>query len=203
MKYNIGVFKIVSEAGTAAGVRRIEAVTGAAALSYMAANVQLLNDAAAQLKIAPESLPEKLMALVQHNKDLTKELQGLKAKLAGYAAADWLADAVDVGGIKVLAKQTEGLDADAQLDVVDQLKNKLGAAVVLLVTLEGDKASLVAGVTKAQSKQFKAGDLVRDIAEQLGGKGGGRPDMARGACSASAPIAVALDGVAAWVNSRL
>ena len=200
---DIGIFKIVSEAGTAAGVRRIEAVTGAAAFSHLAANAQRLNDAAGQLKVAPELLPEKLMALVQHNKDLTKELQGLKAKLAGYAAADWLADAVDVGGIKVLAKQTEGLDADAQLDVVDQLKNKLGAAVVLLVTLEGDKASLVAGVTKAQSKQFKAGDLVRDIAEQLGGKGGGRPDMARGACSASAPIAVALDGVAAWVNSRL
>ena len=199
---DIGLFKIISESGTAAGVRRIEAVTGSEALTVIQSSAHLISNVAGQLKVAPEQLAEKLSGLMQLNKDLTKEVGILKAKLASLAAADWIAEAVDVNGIKVLAKRVEGLDANAQLDAVDQLKNKLGAAVVLLVNIDGDKASVIAGVTKAESKQYKAGDLIRDFAQQTGGKGGGRPDMARGACPVTKELDIALARVVDWVAER-
>ncbi|HEY7773361.1 MAG TPA: alanine--tRNA ligase, partial [Marinagarivorans sp.] len=199
---DIGLFKIVAEAGIAAGVRRIEAVTGAQALAQVARTDQALQAAAALLKTSPDQLGEKLSALVQSQKDLTKEITALKGQLAGYAATQWVDEAVAVGGIKVLAKRTENMDANAQLDAVDQLKNKLGAAVVLLVNVEGDKAALVAGVSKAESKQFKAGDLIREFAQKMGGKGGGRPDMARGACPVTDGLDEAIAGVKDWVAER-
>ncbi len=199
---DIGLFKIISEAGTAAGVRRIEAVTGEQALQAVNNAAALMASIASQMKASPEQLAEKLGALMQQNKELVKEVGGLKAKLAGFAAAEWVAEAVEVNGIKVLAKRVEGLDANAQLDAVDQLKNKLGAAVVLLVNVDGDKASVIAGVTKAESKKYKAGDLMREFAQKTGGKGGGRPDMARGACPVSAELDEALAQVADWVASR-
>ena len=199
---DIGLFKIISEAGIAAGVRRIEAVTGVPALEYVAQLDRQLLAASAQLKATPDQLFEKLTALVQSQKDLTKEVASLKGRLAGYAASEWLSEAVEINGLKVLAKRTEGLDANAQLDAVDQLKNKLGAAVVLLVNVDGDKATLIAGVTKAESKQYKAGDLIRDFAQKMGGKGGGRPDMARGACPASDGLDQAIAEVADWVAGR-
>ena len=199
---DIGLFKIISEAGIAAGVRRIEAVTGEQALEYVAQLDRQLATASAQLKASPEQLSEKLSALIQAQKDLTKEVASLKGQLAGYAATEWLSEAVDVDGIKVLAKRTEGLDANAQLDAVDQLKNKLGAGVVLLVNVDGDKASLIAGVTKAESKRYKAGDLIRDFAQKVGGKGGGRPDMARGACPVAENLDQAIAGVVDWVAGQ-
>ncbi|MDZ7924560.1 MAG: alanine--tRNA ligase [Marinagarivorans sp.] len=200
---DLGLFKVVSEAGVAAGVRRIEAVTGAEALNLLNAKSALLQDSAEQLKVSAEQLPEKVGQLLQQNKEASRQLQTLKAKLASLEASEWLADAIDVNGVKVLAKKTEGLDADAHLDVVDNLKNKLGAAVVLVVNIEGDKANLVAGVTKAESKQLKAGDLIRDIAAQLGGKGGGRPDMARGAGIASDNLDAVLASIPTWVEAKL
>ena len=199
---DIGLFKIISEAGIAAGVRRIEAVTGEQALEYVAQLDRQLATASAQLKASPEQLSEKLSALIQAQKDLTKEVASLKGQLAGYAATEWLSEAVDVNGIKVLAKRTEGLDANAQLDAVDQLKNKLGAGVVLLVNVDGDKASLIAGVTKAESKRYKAGDLIRDFAQKVGGKGGGRPDMARGTCPVAENLDQAIAGVVDWVAGQ-
>ena len=199
---DIGLFKIISEAGIAAGVRRIEAVTGEQALEYVAQLDRQLATASAQLKASPEQLSEKLSALIQAQKDLTKEVASLKGQLAGYAATEWLSEAVDVDGIKVLAKRTEGLDANAQLDAVDQLKNKLGAGVVLLVNVDGDKASLIAGVTKAESKRYKAGDLIRDFAQKVGGKGGGRPDMARGTCPVAENLDQAIAGVVDWVAGQ-
>ncbi|BCD98241.1 alanine--tRNA ligase [Marinagarivorans cellulosilyticus] len=199
---DIGLFKIISEAGIAAGVRRIEAVTGEQALDYVAQLDRQLAAASAQLKASPEQLSEKLSALIQAQKDLTKEVTSLKGRLAGYAATEWLSEAVEVNGIKVLAKRTEGLDANAQLDAVDQLKNKLGAGVVLLVNVDDDKASLIAGVTKAESKRYKAGDLIRDFAQKVGGKGGGRPDMARGACPVADNLDQAIAGVVDWVEKQ-
>ncbi|WP_053980553.1 alanine--tRNA ligase [Marinagarivorans algicola] len=199
---DIGLFKIVSEAGTAAGVRRIEAVTGEQALQVINNTAALMANIASQMKASPEQLAEKLSVLMQQNKELLKEVGGLKAKLAGFAAAEWVAEAVEVNGIKVLAKRVEGLDANAQLDAVDQLKNKLGAAVVLLVNVDGDKASVIAGVTKAESKKYKAGDLMREFAQKTGGKGGGRPDMARGACPVNTLLDEALAQVVDWVASR-
>ncbi len=200
---DLGLFKVISEAGVAAGVRRIEAVTGEEALGLLNAKAALLQDSAEQLKVAVEQLPEKVGQLLQQNKDASRQLQLLKAKLASLEASEWLMDAVDVGGVKVLAKKTEGLDADAHLDVVDNLKNKLGAAVVLVVNVDGDKANLVAGVTKAESKQLKAGDLIRDISMQLGGKGGGRPDMARGAGLVGDNLDAVLASVQEWVQVKL
>jgi alanyl-tRNA synthetase len=200
---DLGLFKIISEAGVAAGVRRIEAVTGQEALSLLNAKATLLQDSAEQLKVAVEQLPEKVSQLLQQNKEASRQLQLLKAKMASLEASEWLVDAVDVGGVKVLAKKTEGLDADAHLDVVDNLKNKLGAAVVLIVNIDGDKANLVAGVTKAETKLLKAGDLIRDVAAQLGGKGGGRPDMARGAGLAGNTLDAVLAGIPAWVQAKL
>ena len=199
---DIGVFKIISESGIAAGVRRIEAVTGAQALESIAQLDKQLLAASTQLKASPDQLSEKLAALIQSQKDLTKEVAALKGRLAGYAASEWLSEAVEINGLKVLAKRTEGLDANAQLDAVDQLKNKLGAAVVLLVNVDGDKATLIAGVTKSESRQYKAGDLIRDFAQKMGGKGGGRPDMARGACPVGEGLDQAIAEVSDWVAER-
>ncbi len=200
---DIGFFKITAESGISAGVRRIEAVTGEVAQSLIQEDSAKLNKIAGLLKSSQDQIEEKLLALLAQNKELGKELQGANAKLASVAASDWASEAVDVKGIKVLAKRVEGLDADAQMDAVDQLKNKLGSAVILLVATNGDKASIVVGVTKAESKRLKAGDLMKDFAKKVDGKGGGRPDMARGACSSSADITGALSGVAAWVESSI
>jgi alanyl-tRNA synthetase len=200
---DIGLFKIVADVGIAAGVRRIEALTGAQALAWLQNTDRLLGTVAAQLKTSVDNISEKLNALLQSNKDLTRELQVVKGKLAAYSATEWAAEASDVNGVKVLAKRVEGLDADALLNAVDQLKNKLGAAVVLLVNVEGDKASLVAGVTKIESARYKAGELIADFAKKMGGKGGGRPDMARGACPVTDALDTAIQEVPQWVISQV
>lgn len=177
---DIALFKIVSEGGVAAGVRRIEAVTGAAALAYLNGAEEQLKEAAGLVKGNRDNLLDKLTGLVERNRQLEKELEQLKAKAASAAGDDLSGSAVDVKGVKVLAHRLDGLDGKALLALVDQLKNKLGRAVILLGGVSDDKVVLVAGVTQDLTAQLKAGDLMKQAAAAVGGKGGGRPDMAQG-----------------------
>jgi alanyl-tRNA synthetase len=177
---DIALFKIISEGGVAAGVRRIEAVTGAAALAYLNAAEEQLKEAAVLVKGNRDNLLDKLGGLVERNRQLEKELEQLKAKAASAAGDDLSGSAIDVKGVKVLAHRLDGLDGKALLALVDQLKNKLGRAVILLGGVSDDKVVLVAGVTQDLTAQLKAGDLMKQAAQAVGGKGGGRPDMAQG-----------------------
>ena len=177
---DIGLFKITSEGGVAAGVRRIEGVTGAAALAWLNGAEEQLKEAASLVKGSRDNVLEKLAGLLERNRQLEKELDQLKAKAASAAGNDLAGSAVDVNGIKVLAARLDGLDGKALLAMVDQLKNKLGSAVILLGGVQDDKVVLVAGVTQDLTGKLKAGDLMRQAAATVGGKGGGRPDMAQG-----------------------
>ena len=177
---DIGLFKITSEGGVAAGVRRIEGVTGAAALAWLNGAEEQLKEAATLVKGSRDNVLDKLSALIERNRLLEKELEQLKAKAASAAGNDLAGAAVDVKGIKVLASRLDGLDGKALLAMVDQLKNKLGSAVILLGGVFEDKVVLVAGVTQDLTGKLKAGDLMRQAAAAVGGKGGGRPDMAQG-----------------------
>ncbi|WP_120993106.1 alanine--tRNA ligase [Stutzerimonas urumqiensis] len=177
---DIGLFKIVSEAGVASGVRRIEAVTGAAALGYLNQADEQLKTAAQLVKSTRDNLIDKLTGLLERNRQLEKELEQVKAKAASAAGSDLAGSAVEVGGVKVLSARIEGADGKALLALVDQLKNKLGEAIILLGSALDGKVVLVAGVTAGLSARFKAGDLMRQAAAVVGGKGGGRPDMAQG-----------------------
>jgi len=177
---DIAVFKIVSEGGVAAGVRRIEAVTGAAALGYLNAAEEQLKEAATLVKGNRDNLLDKLSAVLERNRLLEKQLEQLQAKAASAAGDDLSSSALDVKGVKVLAVRLDGQDGKALLALVDQLKNKLGRAVILLGGVHEDKVVLVAGVTKDLTGQLKAGDLMKQAAAAVGGKGGGRPDMAQG-----------------------
>ena len=201
---DIGLFKIVSEGGVAAGVRRVEAITGDNALAW----VQHLNAtalrAAAAMKTQPAELPDRIAALQDQLKSLEKELEQARAKLAS-SAGNALADqAVSVKGVQLLAAQVQVADPKDLRAMVDQLKDKLKSAIVLLAAVGADsKISLVAGVTADLSGKVKAGDLLGHVAGQVGGKGGGRPDMAMGGGTQPAALPAALKGVAAWVESRL
>ncbi|MGH8352849.1 MAG: alanine--tRNA ligase [Pseudomonas sp.] len=177
---DIGLFKIASEGGVAAGVRRIEAVTGAAALAYLTGAEEQLREAAALVKGSRDNLLDKLGAVLERNRQLEKELEQLKAKAASAAGSDLAGSAIDIKGVKVLAARLDGLDGKALLALVDQLKNKLGRAVILLGGVLDDKVVLVAGVTQDLTGQLKAGELMKQAAAAVGGKGGGRPDMAQG-----------------------
>jgi alanyl-tRNA synthetase len=200
---DIGLFKIVAEQGIASGVRRIEAVTGEQALAWVAAEEERLQRIAGLLNANRDEVDDKVSRLVERNKKLEKELEQLKAKLASAAGSDLAAQAVEVAGTKVLAAQLDGVDPKALRDTLDQLKNKLGSAVVLLAAVSGDKVSLVAGVTPDRTDRVKAGDLVRTIAEMVGGKGGGRPDMAQAGGSRPEALPQALAAVEPWVRERL
>ncbi|MBJ2288136.1 alanine--tRNA ligase [Pseudomonas sp. MF6755] len=177
---DIALLKIVSEGGVASGVRRIEAVTGAAALAYLNAAEEQLKEAATLVKGSRDNLIDKLSAVLERNRALEKQLEQLQAKAASAAGDDLSASAVDVKDVKVLAARLDGQDGKALLALVDQLKNKLGRAVILLGSVHEDKVVLVAGVTKDLTGQLKAGDLMKQAAATVGGKGGGRPDMAQG-----------------------
>src|SRR5476649_544404 len=177
---DIALLKITSEGGVAAGVRRIEAVTGAAALAYLNAAEDQLKEAATLVKGNRDNLLDKLSAVIERNRLLEKQLEQLQAKAASAAGDDLSAAALDVKGVKVLAVRLDGQDGKALLALVDQLKNKLGRAVILLGSVHEDKVVLVAGVTKDLTGQLKAGDLMKQAAAAVGGKGGGRPDMAQG-----------------------
>ena len=177
---DIGLFKIVSEGGVAAGVRRIEALTGEHALNYLNSAEEQLKEVAALVKGSRDNLLDKLGGVIERNRQLEKELEQLKAKAASAAGNDLAGSAVEVKGVKTLAARIDGLDGKALLALVDQLKNKLGSAVILLGGVLDDKVVLVAGVTQDLTGKLKAGDLMRQAAATVGGKGGGRPDMAQG-----------------------
>jgi len=200
---DIGLFKIISETGVAAGVRRIEAVTGANALDWIASRDKALAIIAGLLKSAPDKAPEKLKQLLDLTRQLEKQLEKLQAQMASSAGNDLASQAVDVSGIKVLAVKLEQADPKSLRDLADQLKNKLGSAAIVLAVVEGDKVSLVAAVTKDKMDKIKAGDLVNLVAQQVGGKGGGRPDMAMAGGNNPAGLAAALAQVPEWVKARL
>ncbi|KMM86362.1 alanyl-tRNA synthetase [Pseudomonas taetrolens] len=189
---DIGLMKIISESGVASGIRRIEAVTGAAALAYLNAAEEQLKEAATLIKGSRETLLDKLSSVLERNRQLEKQLEQLQAKAASAAGDDLSSSAVDVKGVKVLTARLDGQDGKALLALVDQLKNKLGRAVILLGSVHEDKVVLVAGVTKDLTGQLKAGDLMKQAAAAVGGKGGGRPDMAQGGGVDAAALDAAL-----------
>ncbi len=199
----IGLMRIVSESGVAAGVRRIEAVTGSAALSLFANTSKTLEHTAQLLKTNAANVSDKVEQLVAHNRQLEKDISALKSKLASASSGDLITKAVEVNGIKVLSLRLEGVDAKLLRDSVDQLKNKLGTAVVILAVVDDGKVSLVSGVTKDATTRVKAGDLMRFVAEQVGGKGGGRPDMAQGGGTDESALEGALASVVPWVTEKL
>ncbi|MBX3694295.1 MAG: alanine--tRNA ligase [Steroidobacteraceae bacterium] len=200
---DIGLFKILGESGVAAGVRRIEAITGAAALDHVEANDELLREVAGLVRGTRDDLGEKLRAALERTRELEKEVRALKDKLASGQGTDLAAGAVDVGGVKVVATQIDGADAGALRNAVDQLKDRLKSAVIVLASVEGGKIALVAGVTGDQTKRIKAGELVGAVAAKVGGRGGGRPDFAQAGGSDPAALPAALGGVADFVRAKL
>lgn len=200
---DIGLFKIVSEGGVAAGVRRIEAVTGAAALAYLNGAEEQLKEAAALVKGSRDNLLDKLSAVLDRNRQLEKELEQLKARAASAAGNDLAAAAVDIKGVKVLSARLDGLDGKGLLALVDQLKNKLGSAVILLGGVQDGKVVLVAGVTQDLTGALKAGELMKQAAAAVGGKGGGRPDMAQGGGVDAAALDTALALIGPFVEQGL
>ena len=200
---DIALFKITSEGGVAAGVRRIEALTGAAALAYLNGAQEQLKEAATLVKGTRDNVLDKLLAVLERNRLLEKELEQLKAKAASAAGDDMSSAAIEIKGVKVLAARLDGLDGKALLALVDQLKNKLGRAVILLGGVQDDKVVLVAGVTQDLTGQLKAGDLMRQAAAAVGGKGGGRPDMAQGGGVDASALDAALGLAATFVEQAL
>jgi alanyl-tRNA synthetase len=200
---DIGLFKIVAESGVAAGIRRIEALSGAGALAYVAAEEARLDAIADLLSASGADVVDKLQQVFERQKKLERELEGLKAKAANAATLDLAANAKDVKGIKVVAARLDGADAKALRDSVDQFKQKLGDCVVLLAGGADGKVALVAGVHGNALGKIKAGELVAHVAQQIGGKGGGRADMAQGGGDDSPRLAAALDAVPAWIAERL
>ncbi|MDR3445728.1 MULTISPECIES: alanine--tRNA ligase [unclassified Dyella] len=200
---DIGLFKIVSEAGVASGVRRIEAVTGAGALAYVADEERRLSEFAQLLSSNGDEAVEKLRQLFDKQKKLERELESLRAKAAGSATVDLASTAKDIEGIKVVVARLEGLDAKALRDSMDQLKQQLADCVVLLAGAAEGRVSLVAGVNGKASGRVKAGDVVAHVASQIGGKGGGRPDMAQGGGSDTPELPGILNGLVGWISQQL
>ncbi|MGH8285438.1 MAG: alanine--tRNA ligase [Steroidobacteraceae bacterium] len=201
---DIGFFKIVSEGGIAAGVRRIEAITGQGALDYVVENDALLKDVASLVRGTREDLRDKVQDALERIRQLEKENRALKDRLATGQGTDLAAGAIDVQGVKVVATSVDGADAGALRNAVDQLKSKLKSAVVVLASVESaNKVLLVAGVTNDQTSRIKAGELVGAVAAQIGGKGGGRPDFAQAGGSDPTKLPAALAGVPELVRARL
>ena len=200
---DIGLFKIIYEGGIASGVRRIEAVTGEAAIKRFIDSETALDSAAQRLKANRDDLLPRIEQLQTSNRNLEKELEALKSKLASQTGGDLANLAQDIGGIKVLAAMLDGANVKTLRETVDQLKNKLGAAAIVLASHEGDKVTIIAGVTRAETDRVRAGDLANHVAEQCGGRGGGRPDMAQAGGSQPQNLAAALESVPDWVQSRL
>ena len=199
---DIGLFKIVSEGGVSAGVRRIEAVTGQGALDHVEQGERRLGEAAHLLGGTTGDVGDKLRNLLERQKKLERELDGLKAKAASSATGDLAAQARDIDGIKVLAVRLEGFDARALRDAMDRLKQQLGDAVIVLAGADGGKVALVAGVSGAATGRVKAGELLGHVASQINGKGGGRADLAQGGGDDGPALAPALADVASWVEAR-
>jgi alanyl-tRNA synthetase len=200
---DIGLFKILSESGISSGVRRIEAVTGQGALALVAREEQTLKQLCEVVKANQDDLLDRVKQMNAANKALEKELDQLKAKMASSAGSDLAARAKEVGGIKLLACAVDDFDPKALRETVDQLKNKLGTAVVLLISTAGGKVSIVAGVSKDLTDRIKAGELANMVATQVGGKGGGRPDMAMAGGSDVEAVPAAVASVEEWVANKL
>ncbi len=200
---DIGLFKIVSEGGVAAGIRRVEAVTGEHALALVQSLAARVNEAATALKVQPEEITQRIAQVQDQVKSLEKELAALKAKMASGQGDDLLAQAVDIHGIKVLAVTLENADANTLRAVMDKMKDKLKTAAIVLASVSDGKVSLIAGVTADSTSKVKAGDLVNFVAQQVGGKGGGRPDMAQAGGTDPSGLPKALAGVSQWVSERV
>jgi alanyl-tRNA synthetase len=199
---DIGVFKIVAEGGIAAGVRRVEAVTGDNALTYLQQLERTVGGVAGALKVTPSEVGERVAAVLDHMRALEKEIAALKGKLASAQGDELMAQAVDVKGLKVLAAMLEGADAKTLRETMDKLKDKLKSAAIVLAAVEGGKVQLAAGVTADSVGRVKAGELVNFVAQQVGGKGGGKPDMAMAGGTDAAALPKALASVAGWVAER-
>ena len=200
---DIGLFKVVAESGVAAGVRRIEAVTGQNALTYLQDLEDTVGAAAATLKAPVAELTDKLGHVMDHVKALEKEVAALKGKLASAQGNDMLSQAVDIQGVKLLVAKLDGADVKTLRETMDKLKDKLGTAVIVLAVVEGDKVQIAAGVTANTTAKVKAGELVNFIAGQVGGKGGGKPDMAMAGGTNAAQLPQALASVHDWVAAKL
>ena len=199
---DIGLFKIVAESGVAAGIRRIEAVTGLGALALVQSLSSRVTEAATALKSPPEELTQRIGQVQDYVKALEKEMSALKSKLAANQGDELVNQAVDVNGIKVLAAILEGADSATLRETMDKLKDKLKTAAIVLATVKDGKVSLIAGVTADATVKVKAGDLVNFVAQQVGGKGGGRPDMAQAGGTDPSGLAAALQGVVKWFGER-
>ena len=199
---DIGLFKILGESGVAAGIRRIEATTGETALEYTQQQQRLIQEIAGTLKAQPNEVQTKLAQTLENMRALEKELARLKSKLASSKGDDLLNQAVNVGDIKVLAASIEGVDARALRETLDQIKDKLKSCAAVLATVEGDRVALIAGVSSDLTDRIKAGELVNFVATQVGGKGGGRADMAQAGGSNPAALPQALAGVSEWVRQK-
>jgi alanyl-tRNA synthetase len=201
---DIGFFKIVSESGIASGVRRIEALTGERAVQWAESTDELLRELGALVRAGRDEVRDKIEQLLERTRRLDKEIQQLKGRLASGQGSDLSSTAREINGVKVVATRVDGADARALRDAVDQLKNKLKSAVIVLGSVESaDKVLLVAGVTQDQTDRIKAGELVGSVAQQVGGRGGGRPDMAQAGGSNPAALDAALASVESWVRQKL
>ena len=200
---DIGLFKIVMESGVAAGVRRVEAVTGANALRYTQEQERRVQGMSALLKVQPDEVAERVAGILDNVRALEKELARLKSKLAASQGDDLAGQAVEVKGVKVLAATLEGADVPTLRETMDKLKDKLKSAAIVLASVADGRVSLIAGVTADCTARVKAGELVNFVAQQVGGKGGGRPDMAQAGGTDAAALPAALGGVSAWVAERL
>jgi len=200
---DIGLFTIVAEGGVAAGVRRVEALTGDNALAYVQGMESALGGVAGTLKVLKPDVPARVQSLLDQVRGLEKELDALKGKLASTQGDELLARAVEVGGMKVLAATLPGADAKTLRETLDKLKDKLKSAAIVLATVDGGKVQLAAGVTADRMATIKAGELVNFVAQQVGGKGGGKPDLAMAGGTDASKLAAALDSVRAWVAERV
>ena len=200
---DIGIFKILSESGVAAGIRRVEAITGDRALTYLQKLDTQINQLAASLKATPSDLAQRITQLQDHARSLEKELERLGSKLAASQGDELMSQAVEVNGVKILAALLEGADAKVLRETLDQLKNKLKSAAIVLASVQDGKVQLAAGVTADTIAKVKAGDLVNHVAQQVGGKGGGKPDMAMAGGTDPKGLTVALKSVQAWLSERL
>lgn len=200
---DIGLFRIISESGTAAGVRRIEAVTGEGAMATVHAQSDRLNDIAHLLKGDSQNLGDKVRAVLERTRQLEKELQQLKDQAAAQESANLSSKAVDLNGVKLLVSELAGIEPKMLRTMVDDLKNQLGSTVIVLATVAEGKVSLIAGVSKDVTDRVKAGELIGMVAQQVGGKGGGRPDMAQAGGTDAAALPAALASVQGWVSAKL
>ena len=199
---DIGLFKVVAESGVAAGIRRIEAITGDNALGYLQSLEDTVDGVAASLHATPAEVPARLGAVLDHVRQLEKEIEKLKGKLASAQGDELVLQAIDVKGIKVLAAKLDGADAKTLRDTMDKLKDKLKTAAIVLAAVDGDKVQIAAGVTADSIGRIKAGELVNFVAQQVGGKGGGKPDMAMAGGTDASKLAGALASVQAWIAER-